>query len=96
MYLWDHDIPVHKNASLLFFQVMASSLYSNTDENEVVEGYVVSSESCCFQSVGAKYYREVCGNIKHVKKYLGIYFVKLLKKYIHAYRSTSQEKLKPD
>ena len=23
------------------------------------EGWVVSSESCCFQSIGAKYYREV-------------------------------------
>ena len=34
-------------------------LFFTEEKNGESEGWVVSSESCCFQSIGAKYYREV-------------------------------------
>lgn len=39
--------------------VPISRLHSPGAEEEDTEGWVVSSESCSFQSIGAKYYREV-------------------------------------
>ena len=34
-------------------------MISGNKQEELCEGWIVSSESCSFQSVGAKYYREV-------------------------------------
>ena len=33
--------------------------FLDTEDNIDNKGWVISSESCCFQSVGAVYYREV-------------------------------------
>ena len=35
---------------------------------EICEGWVVSSESCSFQSIGAKYYREVLPGNQNAKQ----------------------------
>lgn len=38
----------------------------NSVKDQVVDGWVVSSESCSFNSIGAKYYREVLpGNFSY-------------------------------
>ncbi|XP_048745614.2 amidophosphoribosyltransferase-like [Ostrea edulis] len=39
--------------------VSLGSIKDNTNKNEVTSGWVVSSESCSFNSIGAKYFREV-------------------------------------
>uniref|UniRef100_A0A665VBR2 Amidophosphoribosyltransferase n=1 Tax=Echeneis naucrates TaxID=173247 RepID=A0A665VBR2_ECHNA len=50
--------------------VPISKLHSPGAEEEDTEGWVVSSESCSFQSIGAKYYREVLpGEIVQISKH---------------------------
>nr|XP_020459105.1 amidophosphoribosyltransferase isoform X2 [Monopterus albus] len=50
--------------------VPISKLHSSGAEEEDTEGWVVSSESCSFQSIGAKYYREVLpGEIVQISKH---------------------------
>ncbi|KAK7889592.1 hypothetical protein WMY93_025152 [Mugilogobius chulae] len=50
--------------------VPVSQLYSSEAEEEDTEGWVVSSESCSFQSIGARYYREVLpGEIVQISKH---------------------------
>ncbi|KAI5090440.1 amidophosphoribosyltransferase [Silurus meridionalis] len=49
--------------------VPISKLHSSGGEETDTEGWVVSSESCSFQSIGAKYYREVQpGEIVQISK----------------------------
>ncbi|TMS20203.1 Amidophosphoribosyltransferase [Larimichthys crocea] len=50
--------------------VPVSKLHSSGAGEEDTEGWVVSSESCSFQSIGAKYYREVLpGEIVQISKH---------------------------
>ncbi|KAF5900523.1 amidophosphoribosyltransferase-like, partial [Clarias magur] len=50
--------------------VPISKLHSNGNGEGHTEGWVVSSESCSFQSIGAKYYREVQpGEIVQISKH---------------------------
>ncbi|XP_056010427.1 amidophosphoribosyltransferase-like [Ostrea edulis] len=39
--------------------VSLGSIKDNTKKSEMTDGWVVSSESCSFNSIGAKYFREV-------------------------------------
>ncbi|KAM9832611.1 amidophosphoribosyltransferase [Neosynchiropus ocellatus] len=49
--------------------VPVSKLYSSGAGEDDTEGWVVSSESCSFQSIGAKYYREILpGEIVQISK----------------------------
>lgn len=45
---------IYNDLDLLIFCFVDNSL-----KDQVVDGWVVSSESCSFNSIGAKYYREV-------------------------------------